>query len=221
LLKYVKNGGNLLLVGPGSAALFESELGVTRDGQAVTALRFLEHAGAFVPTKGRVQHITPSSKAAPFGVVRVAGDTASASQPAATITPLGKGRIGATWFSYSEGYLNGRNAAQRQFLSALASKLFPKPLVEVQGSADVDVVVNRIAGQLAINLVNTSGPHVTDPIIDSIPAVGPLELTVRQSSKPSRITLEPSGQPLEYQFRSGEIRLTVPKVAIHEIVVVK
>jgi hypothetical protein len=93
--------------------------------------------------------------------------------------------------------------------------------VEVKGSADVDVIVNRIRGQLAVNLVNTSGPHVTEPILDSIPAVGPLELTIRQSQKPSQITLEPSGQALEYQFGSGEIHLTVPKVAIHEIVLVR
>jgi hypothetical protein len=221
LLKYAKNGGNLLLVGPGSAALFESELGVTRDGTAASAAGFLEFAGAFVPAKGQVQHITPGNSARAFGVLRAASDSASASYPAATITPVGKGKLAATWFSFSQGYLNGRTPAQRQFLAALVRELFPKPLVEVRGSSDVDVVVNRIGGQLAINLVNASGPHVTEPIIESIAPVGPIELTIRQSRKPSRVTLEPSGRPLEYQFRSGEIRVTVPKVEIHDIVLVR
>ena len=36
---------------------------------------------------------------------------------------------------------------------------FPEPIVEIEGLHNVDVVINKIDGKLAINLVNTSGPH--------------------------------------------------------------
>ena len=38
---------------------------------------------------------------------------------------------------------------------------------------------------------------------------------------PAKITLEPAGQPLPFEFRDGEIHVTVPRVDIHEIVVVE
>ena len=91
---------------------------------------------------------------------------------------LGQGKIAATYFSFSQGYLSDRSATTRAFLNDLARQLFPDPLVEVTGSSDVDVSVNRIGGRLAVNLVNTAGPHAdaNTPIIDSIPPVGPLTL---------------------------------------------
>ena len=110
----------------------------------------------------------------------MSADLASASQPAASIARLGKGRIAATYFSFSQGYLDSHSPQSRQFLAELAAELFPEPLVQVTGSADVDVVVNRIGGKLAVNLVNTSGPHRTEPIIESISPVGPLRVVIRQ-----------------------------------------
>jgi hypothetical protein len=101
-------------------------------------------------------------------------------------------------------------------------QLFPTPLVEVKGSSDVDVSVNRIGGKLAVNLVNTSGPHADKktPVFESIPPVGPLEIAIRSAKAPERVTLEPGGQPLAFEYRDGEARMTLPKLEIHSIVVV-
>lgn len=63
------------------------------------------------------------------------------------------------YFSFSQSDLADRSAAKRTFLDVLARRLFPNPLVEVNGSSDVDVAVNRVGQRLAINLVNTAGPR--------------------------------------------------------------
>ena len=96
-------------------------------------------------------------------------------------------------------------------------------MVEVKGSPDVDVSVNRLNGRLAINLVNTAGPHadVDSPIHDSIPMVGPLELVIRTQQKPARITLEPGAQTVAFQHSQGEARLVLPRLEIHSILVVE
>ena len=54
-------------------------------------------------------------------------------------------------------------------------------MVEVKGSTEVDVSINRLHGKLAINLVNTSGAHwdTQKPLIDSIEPIGPLEIAIR------------------------------------------
>jgi len=156
LAAYVKSGGNLLLIGTKTAALFQTELGTT----------------------------------------------------SASITKLGRGKIATT-------------EAARQSLNGLARQLFPEPMVEVTGSPDVDVCVARNHGKLLVNLINTAGPHRTQSIIESIPPIGPLTVTIRQATKPAKVTLEPSGQPLAFHYRDGKIQLTVPQVAIHEVIVVE
>lgn len=220
LTSYVQGGGNLLLVGPRTAAMFQSELGVTLDGDARPMERFLEHEGAFAHTKGLVQSVTPAKGTKIFGSLRATNTMDAVPQPAATIARLGKGHIAAMWFSFSQGYLNGRSPVARQYLAALARKLAPKPMVEVRGEG-VDVVLNRINNSLAINLVNTSGPHEKEPIIESIQPTGPLSVTVRDIRKPRKVILMPSNQPLEHSYKGGELTFTVPKVEIHEIVVVE
>jgi hypothetical protein len=143
------------------------------------------------------------------------------SLPAASISQCGRGRIAAVYFPFGQGYVDAQNDLMRRFLNDLARELFPKPMVEVKGSRDVDVVVNRLGDRLAVNLINTAGPHRTEPILDSIPHIGPLGVTIRQTAKPTKVTLEPAGIPLVFEHRDGEIRLTVPRVDIHEVIIVE
>jgi len=221
LVTYVQGGGNLLLVGPRTASIFASELGATIEGAPRSGTRYLAYAGALTPTQDLTQSVTLGN-AEPFGRLHESNDTNSAAQPAASIATLGRGRIAATYSSFSRGYLGDRSETARAFLGDLTRQLFPKPLVQVNGSPDVDVAVNRLHGRLAINLVNTAGPHADtqSPIHDSIPPVGPLTLRIQAPQKPTRITLEPGGEPLPFEYRDGEARLTLPRLDIHRIVLV-
>ena len=111
----------------------------------------------------------------------------------------------------------------RAFLNGLAHQLVPAPLVEVKGSPDVDVSLNRVRGKLAINLVNTSGPHWDSkkPLVDSIAPVGPLEVALRCPAKPTTITLQPEGRSLAFDYSDGQVKLTVPRLDIHSILMVE
>jgi hypothetical protein len=180
LVRYVREGGKLLLVGPGPAALFRDELG---------------------------------SSAAPV----------PGANPEAAIATVGKGQIAATNVPFSRPYLANPSEASRHALNALVWRLFPDPIAEVTGSSDVDVVVNRVHGSLAVNLINTAGPHA-DPqngIMRSIPPVGPLQVTIRSDQRPGRVTLEPGGQALSFAYRDGRIHLTLDRLEIHDIVMVR
>jgi hypothetical protein len=223
LLAYVKAGGNLLLIGPESAALFPAKLGATLEGSTKLDTRYLAYSGKSEPVKGESQAVRLESKAQAFGRLQSGTDASSDSQPAASIATLGKGKIAATYFSISRDYLAGRSPAKRGFLNGLANQLFPKPMVVVTGSADVDVTVSRLKGKLLVNLVNTSGPHadVNDPIHDAVSPVGPLEITIHAQKKPASVTLEPGSQPLQFQFSGSEVRLTLPRLEIHSAIVVQ
>jgi hypothetical protein len=222
LIAYVQNGGNLLILGPQAAGMFAAELGVVLNGTPQSEPRYLKHDKALIATQDVWQAGILDARVQIFGSIHAANDAASAAQPAATIMRLGKGKIAATWFSFSRGYLGNHSPISRAFLNDLVGQLFSAPLVEVKGSPDVDVSVNRIRGKLAINLVNTAGPHadINKPIHDSIPVVGPLEITIRTANKPAAITVEPGGQALPFEYQDGKARMTLPKLEIHSVIVV-
>jgi hypothetical protein len=219
LVNYVKNGGNLLLTGPGSAALFAEELKVQFDPSPGPGQ--LQHAGALEATKGAVSAVTLSAGVQPFGKLQAAGDAAAASQPAAAIASLGKGKIAATHFNLGQTYNGVRGETTRAFTGNLVQQLFPAPMVTVQGSPFVDVALARKDGKLLVNLVNAAGPHQTEPTFDSIPAVGPLEIALRLPKKPKSITLQPLGLKLKVNYAAGLARVTLPSLAVHDILVVE
>jgi alpha-L-fucosidase len=220
LRRYVQTGGKLLLLGPRTAAFFASDLGVNLEGTAQSAPRYLAAANTLVPVRDLSQRAVLAAKAQPVGRLFLTNDTNSAAQPAASIARLGKGRIAATYSSFSRDYLQSRSPAMRAFLNDLVRQLHPKPLVEISGPATVDVTVNRLRGKLAVNLVNTSGPHwdANKPLFDTIEPLGPLTLTIRTPKRPAKVTLEPGGQPLSFAYRAGEAQISLPRLDIHGIV---
>jgi hypothetical protein len=221
LAAYVKAGGNLLLIGPRSAALFREELGTTFDGDAKAARTVhLEHKGRLVSFKGEAQTLQPGPGAVVFGKLHATNDPNSPAQPAAVIRTMGKGKIAATSFAFGRSYAGAPEETTRQFLHDLVRQLVPRPMVAVKGGAGLDVCVARQREKLLVNLVNASGPHRTQSIIESIAPVGPLQLAVQLKARPARVTLEPGARPLETDYQNGELRVKVPRVDIHDIVVI-
>jgi len=222
LLAYVRGGGNLLLIGPKTAAMFQAELDVTLEGEPISATGYrLAHNAELAEISGQVQSPKLGPRAKPFAGLQGPNETSASPPPAASVSEFGQGKIAAVYFTFGQDYVSTRSSLSRQFLNDLARQLFPKPMVEVKGSSDVDVVVNRAGDKLAVNLVNTAGPHQSEPIVDSIPPIGPLDVKIRQAAKPAKVTLEPAGTALPFEHRNGEIHLVIPQVPIHEIIVVE
>lgn len=234
LIEYVEKGGNILLVGPVAASHFKKELDVTLVGQPAERSQWLEHDGWLAGMKAISQQVKLGKSAKPIGMLYGENDPntkawlqrkdkAGFPQPAASIAKLGKGKIAATYINLGERYTNGKTATSRKFLKALVDELFPKPLVEVTGSQDVQVVVNRLNGKLSINLVNMAGPHADANVYtyDAIPPVGPLAVSVRMDKAPKKVTLQPSGKVLRATYTQGKAIVVIPRLEIHEVVVVE
>jgi hypothetical protein len=222
LVAYVQNGGHLLLIGPQTAALFQAELGVTLVDELKPGVpRRIVQGAMPVLLKTDVQAVQLGPQAREFGQLRLTNIATSIAQPAASITKLGRGQIAATYFTFGQAYLSASTEPARNFLNDLVRQLFPTPLVTVTGSSDVDVCVARNHGKLLVNLVNTAGPHRTQPILETIPPVGPLTVTIQLAQKPAKVTLEPAGQPLACDYRDGKLQLTVLQLAIHDIIAIE
>ncbi|OHB78835.1 MAG: hypothetical protein A2W31_17415 [Planctomycetes bacterium RBG_16_64_10] len=230
LLSYVRNGGNLLLIGPRCAALFDQELAVKLAGNPAEKMAALHYHGWMAGLKTLVQQVELGGSAKPFGAMYDLGlgyagvnDPEGASWTAASITPFGKGLIAATYLNLGERYLNNATPTARDFLNGLVRELFPNPLVEVAGSHTVDVVVTRKDGRLMVNLVNTAGPHSNKVVnvFDEIPALGPLSVAIRTEQKPRMVTVQPGAREAAWDYTNGKVRLTLPKLEIHDMIVVE
>jgi hypothetical protein len=221
LVNYVKEGGNLLLISPRSAALFQTELDVAFEDPPRGTKSSLLFNGAWMPLNTEFQAARLGRGARWFGRLHATADLSSPSQPAASIATLGRGKIAAVYFDFGQGYLASRGPIAREFLDSLTRQLFPDRLAEVTGSHDVDVVVNRVEGKLALNLINTAGPHQSEPVLETIPPVGPLSVVVRQASEPARVVLQPRGEPLAFNYDQGRLQFTLPSLEIHDIVMIE
>ncbi len=229
LAAYVRDGGSLLLEGPGSAALFEKELGV-KIAKQEKKIAALAYNGWIAGLNTLVAAAEPGTGAKPFGRIYDLGagyvgvnDTQGPSVPAATIANYGKGKIAATYLNLGERYANSSTSTARDFLGCLVRELFPNPVVEVKGSHMVDVAVNRKNGKLMVNLVNTAGPHANQSVnvFDEIPPVGPLSLAIRTDKKPASVTIEPGARKPAWDYSGGAVRLAIPRLEIHDIIVVE
>lgn len=223
LLAYVRDGGHLLVIGPKAAAMFAEQLQVRFTGELQEdKVHYLEHNGWLAAMKTPFQAVELGAEARPFGKLYGENDNIGPYDVAASIANYGQGQIAATYLNLGERYLHAGNAVARDFLSDLVRALFPNPIVTVSGSHQVDVAVSRVNDKLTVHLVNTSGPHANPEVYvyDDIPAVGPLEVTVRVDEEPRFVTLQPSGRKVAYIYEDGAVKVILPRLEIYDILVI-
>ena len=134
---------------------------------------------------------------------------------------VGKGIMGTIPRTVTGEYAETANPVLRDLLGIAVNKLFPNPLAVVTGSHDVDLSLMRTrGGQLAVHLVNTSGPHRTAGLIPSIEPVGPVSVIIRSEKTPKAIVLEPGKRFCKFAYENGNIHVSLDEVKIHEIIVV-
>jgi len=203
LLAYVQDGGQLLLIGRNPAKQFASELDIqleelpatepapAADGKPAKRSLYDEQP----PVK-----ITLGPKAEAIDIPIKSGTPVVFTTPAASLAHLGKGRIAAVYSAKPIGLL----------LAGVARRLFPEPMVDINGRGGPEISINRINGKLAVNLVNPKA----EPL-------GPAEYTIRQQPQPAKVTLQPANEALPFKYEDGKILVTVPKVEIYDILLVE
>jgi len=223
LLGYVERGGNLLLIGPGAAAMFAKPLGAVFRRRAETSDQWLEVGGNLAAMKTVSRRASLRDGVQTVGRLFAENDVAGPSRPAASIAEYGEGRIAATYLNLGERFNHASASVARDFLAALVRELFPLPIVRLEGSNAVDVAVTRIDGRVVVNLVNTAGPHAdpTVAVFDQVPRTGPLEVRIRTGKRPERVILQPGMRHLPFRFADGAVQLTLPDLDIHEIIVIE
>ncbi len=223
LLRYVNDGGNLLIIGPIAAANFQEQLGVGFIGVPELKPNWLFHRGDLCALKTISQKVVLNAGTFEFGKIFYADDIVGENSPAGSISTLGKGRIAAIYVNLGERYCNAANVVSKNYLHAFVRELFPHPIVEVLGSQYVDVTAYQLDNKLMVSLVNTSGPHGDQNVyvFDEIQKIGPLTIKIHLNKKPIGITEEPGTKKMDFQYDGNEIVFVLPCLEINQVFVIE
>lgn len=221
LRSYVKNGGNLLIIGAETASLFKSELGISTFEKKSRAEAFIKAGGRIGAIKSDLASVKLSGEAKPLSIFYKSSDLQYPSDEiSSSINSYGNGKIAGIYFNAGSGYTEFKTPVIRDFLDETIQQLFTDKMVDVTGSHLVHVAVNSANGKLYVNLVNVSGEHTNQTALayDEVPPIHNVKVSIRSDRKPSRILLQPGNQVMEFVYKNGRSTLTVPELPLHNII---
>jgi len=227
LTDYVERGGGLLLLGEKCARLFGPVLGVELEGGPIQRTAELSGAGTAGPSTrvtnaDGVWQKVKLTTARPAGSIRATRDTRKEGEIAATVNGFGKGKVGAVYGPVASIYFRSHHPWLREFLGGLTTALFPDPAVAVEGPPTLDVALRRTRdGRLSVHLLNTTGMPLPDRygFTDFIPPIENIRLAIRTEARPKTVTWAPDGGRLDWSWADGRLKVTVPKLGIHGVIV--
>ncbi|MEO6907314.1 MAG: alpha-amylase family protein [Abditibacteriaceae bacterium] len=222
LINYVNDGGRLLLMEE-AVRLFETELGVSFDGDTEATIAEVKTSSGMVNLNGDWQKVLLRDAQA-FAYRYPTLDSRKDGEIAATIHTLGRGHTGAIYGSAALAFFNSHHPYLRELIGDLAKVLFPDPSIIVDGPPTLDVALRRTAqGQLCIHLLNTANVPHSDRYghTDFIPPIGPIHLKVKVTQRPQKVWFEPDHTELKWTWHEEWLSITLDKLHVHAVVVVE
>jgi len=217
----VQHGGNVLLAGAENAALFSGELGVRLLGAPSQQAAFVLGTDILGNAGGVWQDVELAGAQALEQRFPV-HDSTRDGKCAATLNRLGSGSIAAVYGPIGTDYAATHSPALRQFLQRIVARMFT-PLVEIKGPPTIDVALRRKQGKLLVHLSNCTAMQVGAdyPVIDYVPPVGPIQVSLRLDRPPARVTLEPGGTPVQGTVRDGIWSGSIERLDLHSVLAVR
>lgn len=134
----------------------------------------------------------------------------------------GSGKIITMCFSFSQAYENNISCVIENFLRDTLYVSGFEPIVRTDNPF-CEVITRRKNEALLINLINTSGNHALPRVrsYNYIPPLYNINITIRYSANPASITVEPGHKTIKYKYSNNTISLTLSKLDIHSVIVIK
>lgn len=215
LVRYVKDGGKLILVGSKAIGCFEKAGLPVGCGEEIGFTAFRVGQDSFL---GSVAGACPLSGAEDGALAHLV--LGKGEKPLAAVIPYGKGFVVPVGMNLGTDYNNLSQFMHKNLMRAILESLFTPDVRIESARGSVDMVELEVGGRLMIQLVNTNGHHKSRNIAteDDIPPVIDLELSVKAEKKPSCVRILPEGTALPFTYDGSRVRFTVPRLDIYEIV---
>ena len=133
------------------------------------------------------------------------------------------GKIGYICWRIFEDYASLGSLHLKELVDAMVRKLLPQPAVKAEGLPDRGIVTlmrqnGRLVNHLLFAHTTVRGRNV-EVIEDVVPVFG-VDVRVKTERAPAAVTLQPQGTPLDFSYDGGYVSYTVPRLFIHQMVVI-
>ncbi|MBL7699271.1 MAG: alpha-L-fucosidase [Chitinophagaceae bacterium] len=222
LLEYVKNGGNLLVIGASGVQDFKKELGVEFHEPLIkNNVIYAGLNGRIVMMKTDYQSFEPTAGSLNIGT-RLSSDDwrFTTKDHLASIHQLGKGKIAGIFIDMGAYYTRYQNALSLELLQNVISSMVPAFISTIKSAeGSLHQAVTRKSGNLYIHLINTNGPHNNPNVLvyEDVLPVKNVTLEINLPVKPTTIRLQPGNQKVPFVYKDGKASVTLPEVPIYSI----
>ncbi len=214
LLKYVENGGGLIITSPITAKQFG--FGVSTPS---SKLIHISDGATVAPLEVMCADLAMSDDLTVCGTYYLDNFMENGPYTAAVAKKHGKGNIVACGIDLGSVYTQNRTTCAKNFFKAMAAITFTDPLVKVEGSSLVELDITRRDNMIYIHLLNYGGPHEVPSVrtYNEIPKLGPLTVTISDAVLPKSVTIEP-----EHAVWSGDKHIIIiDSLDIHTVIAVE
>lgn len=220
LEKYAKDGGCVVVCGVHAAKLFEDKLGV-KAGELIGDTADPYTRGRLGMLKSPILSVTPTSAEVVLKCTDNYRTNDVEKYVFSTVNRDGKGAWIGVYSNY-ESYTDATNAGARDAIEDAISSFYPRKAVE-KSTHEIQVVLTEKNGALNVNLINVSGHHASDRYAnyDEIVPISDVKLSIACGKRSPTVTEIPSGRKLDYTYKDGRIELTLDKLEIHSVIVIK
>jgi hypothetical protein len=229
LKKYVQDGGKLLVCGTGVFDRFGRDFLGVQGEKIETHTYYVPANNCTVPvdTGWRLIETTTAQCLAKLGQ-NLFPDQQLSPYPAATLNRVGRGAVAYIPCNIFRIFAAERNQPIRAFIQTVLHALTGDMDSDVAAPTCVDVVFRRKGSKRIVHLVNRSSgiPNLPNSgVIDEIPRVGPITVTMTMPRRPKNVSLAFEDAAIQWDYRSGQnsrqVKIEVPSIHIHAAVVVE
>ncbi|MCF6176204.1 MAG: alpha-L-fucosidase [Victivallaceae bacterium] len=221
LTSFAEQGGQLLMSGSELAEYYPEITGVNAAEKLDNI--YLPIAGKATPLAGKSQIVLPGQGTKVLTCALIGQDIShdSTNKPVATSRKLGHGVLTAIYGNIFAAYINGHYPLIRQYVKSVIDSMQIAWLTEVKSSSRLEVVLRRKNDLLLINLLNRGAGIMTNnrqPIIEELPPVTDVTVTVKSSTCPASVRCLPDNNPVDWSYASETVTIHLKEVKIHAII---
>jgi len=225
LESYVQNGGIVLITGSHLAEKHPALTGVAKAGEIRQENWCMASRGEAFVLHGPWCPVKPEGSEVYTRVMSNQQiDKDETEYPGVTIRRAGKGFVAAVHGDFMHSYYLSHNPRMRLFIKDLLETIGVKRKVVVSGPPSLEVTLRSRGNLFFVNLVNRAVSPTLTPRLHMVEEVTPaygVQVRLCMDKKPVASTLEPGGRALEWSYENGWFTTSVPRVDIHDIVVVE
>ena len=231
LTEWCRDGGHLLLSGGLLADECPELVGADPEVEGVKGEDWAEGQGTLEVDEQTVAPLRPWRRIKPHDGVEVLArlnrgqqpDGSADGLPAVTRRPLGAGSVTAVHGPLFASYFQTHYPLLRRFIARLIEQLNVDWTVTAAASPRLEIVQRRQSRRYLVHLLNRGAGETLSPnrtIIEELPPVEDIRLTMRCPRPPESVSLHPARTEIVWSHQDGQLKIQVPKIAIMETLVI-